>query len=192
MSNKEITFYPSDWIEEQSLEELKYELEKIHTKVSVDRSMSLKSNFGLFIGHQEGNKTELAKKSIIMLHDLGQAHNMWPNFWDKENWSDYEYGILPNDFWNDMYINYPRKERLPKNGCEILGWPKSDNLINRISNGYKRIHKKLKILYAPSWEYDNQQDKLLKAIVDLPVEIIIKQQYYEGMGHNQRVKEMDA
>ena len=191
MRNKEITFYPTDWIEEQSLEEIKHELEKIDMKVVIDRTMSLKSNFGLFIGHQEGNKTELSKKSIIMLHDLGQAHNVWPNFWDKENWSNYEYGILPNDFWNNMYINYPNKERLPKYGCKVLGWPKSDKLINNFLTGYKRNHKKIRILYAPSWEYDNQQDKLIKAIVDLPIEIIIKQQYYEGMGHNERVKEME-
>ena len=87
----------------------------------------------------------------------------------------------------------------PKNGVEILGWPKYD-LDEFFEKKKKYLEKNgsleernvLNVVYAPSWEYNNQQDKLIRSIVDLPVKIFVKQQYWLGDGgvHMARVKEM--
>jgi CDP-glycerol glycerophosphotransferase (TagB/SpsB family) len=158
--------------------------------------MSAPSKVGLFLGHHKKNRPGLAEYPVVMLHDLGQAHNVWPNFWDKEPWGDYLYGLLPNPFWKSMYDSYPHAERKPKDGVAVLGWPKADVSFQEMARApqgaspYKG--QRLRALYAPSWEYDNQQDKFLRALVDLPVDIYIKQQHWDGMGHLERVQEMAA
>ncbi len=186
--------YPADWIEEQSLQPIIRQLQSRGIATQIDRTMTAKSKVGLFLGHQEGNKPRLSNCPIIMLHDLGQAHNVWPHFWRKESWGDYDYGLLPNRMWLQMYEAFEDPQRKPRHGVQMLGWPKSDNVFqsrqNNPDSAYKFKNKRLTVLYAPSWEYDNQQDKFLQALADLPVHIFIKQQFYEKMGHNSRVEEM--
>ncbi len=87
-------------------------------------------------------------------------------------------------------------DRKPKDGVIVTGWPKADVSFQKMAatppaaSPYKG--QRLRVLYAPSWEFDNQQDKFLRALVDLPVDIFIKQQHWEGMGHLQRVQEQAA
>jgi hypothetical protein len=186
--------YPTDWIEEQSLQPILRALKARGVDTHIDRSRTARSKVGLFLGHHVKNRPHLAECPVVMLHDLGQAHNVWPGFWDKEPWSEYHYGILPNRAWEEMYENYPTAKNKPKHGVETLGWPKSDNLFNKFSQSASAnaIFKgdRLRVLYAPSWEFDNQQDKFLRALVDLPIDIFIKQQHWEGMGHLERVEAM--
>jgi hypothetical protein len=186
--------YPTDWIEEQSLQQILSTLKARGVDVHIDRSRSVRSKVGLFLGHHVKNRPHLAECPIVMLHDLGQAHNVWPGFWDKEPWGDYAYGILPYRAWEEMYENYPNTKNKPKHGVVTLGWPKADKLFSKLSQSTRQqsIFKgtRLRVLYAPSWEFDNQQDKFLRALVDLPVDIFIKQQHWEGMGHLERVEAM--
>ena len=186
--------YPTDWIEEQSLAPILTALRARGVDITIDRGMSAASKVGLFLGHHKKNRPELAEYSVVMLHDLGQAHNVWPNFWDKEPWGNYSYGLLPNKAWQTMYDAYPHEENKPRDGVGIAGWPKSDASFKRMASAPASASPfkghRLRVLYAPSWEYDNQQDKFLRALVDLPVDIFIKQQHWEGMGHLQRVNEM--
>jgi hypothetical protein len=194
MSTLTFCAYPTDWIEEQSLQQILSALKARGVDVHVDRSRSVRSKVGLFLGHHVKNRPHLAECPVVMLHDLGQAHNVWPGFWDKEPWGDYHYGILPYRAWEEMYENYPTEKNKPKYGVATLGWPKSDNLFNSFSKSTSTnaIFKgeRLRVLYAPSWEFDNQQDKFLRALVDLPIDIFIKQQHWDGMGHLERVQAM--
>jgi len=186
--------YPTDWIEEQSLQQILSALKIRGVDAHVDRSRTARSKVGLFLGHHVKNRPHLAECPIVMLHDLGQAHNVWPGFWDKEPWGDYHYGVLPYRAWEEMYDAYPIAENKPKHGAITLGWPKSDALFTQLTRKDKGTAafkgERLRVLYAPSWEFDNQQDKFLRALVDLPIDIFIKQQHWEGMGHLQRVQEM--
>ncbi len=186
--------YPTDWIEEQSLAAIFNALRARGIHITVDRGMSAPSKVGLFLGHHKKNRPELATYPVVMLHDLGQAHNVWPNFWDKEPWGNYSLGLLPNQAWRTMYDAYPREENKPRDGVVIAGWPKSDASFKRMLSVESPTSPfkghRLRVLYAPSWEYDNQQDKFLRELINLPVDIFIKQQHWEGMGHLQRVNEM--
>ncbi len=188
--------YPTDWIEEQSLAAILNALGARGVQVTVDRSMSIPSRVGLFLGHHKKNLPALAEYPVVMLHDLGQAHNVWPNFWDKEAWGDYSFGLLPNQAWQAMYDAYPHNERKPKDGVTVVGWPKSDVSFQKMATAPTKVSpfkgQRLRVLYAPSWEFDNQQDKFLRALVDLPIDIFIKQQHWEGMGHLERVQEQAA
>ena len=183
--------YPTDWIEEQSLAPILNAIRSRGIDIAIDRGMSAPSNVGLFLGHHKKNRPELAAYPVVMLHDLGQAHNVWPNFWDKEPWGDYSLGLLPNQAWKSMYDAYPHADRKPKDGVAVVGWPKSDGSFQKMTDTTSAPMKgpRLRVLYAPSWEFDNQQDKFLRALVDLPVDIFIKQQHWDGMGHLQRVQE---
>lgn len=183
--------YPTDWIEEQSLAPILNAIRSRGIDIAIDRGMSAPSKVGLFLGHHKKNRPELAEYPVVMLHDLGQAHNVWPNFWDKEPWGDYGLGLLPNQAWKSMYDAYPHAGRKPKDGVAVVGWPKADESFQKMTatNSSPMKGPRLRVLYAPSWEFDNQQDKFLRALVDLPIDIFIKQQHWEGMGHLQRVQE---
>ncbi len=188
--------YPTDWIEEQGLAPILTAIRARGVDITIDRGMSAPSKVGLFLGHHKKNLPALAEYPVVMLHDLGQAHNVWPNFWDKEPWGDYSLGLLPNQAWKSMYDGYSHAEHKPKNGVIVTGWPKADvsfqKMPARPSGASPYKGQRLRVLYAPSWEFDNQQDKFLRALVDLPVDIFIKQQHWEGMGHLQRVQEQAA
>jgi hypothetical protein len=196
MKKKLLCVYPTDWTEEQSLEPFMSAMKERHIVVHVDRTMSKPSEVGLFLAHHCANQPSLSDCPVISLHDLGQAHNVWPHFWIKEPWVDYAYGILPNRFWEKMYNSTADSSLKPRLGVRTLGWPKSDFAIRdrlsrpRGASPFRNKSDILTVLYAPSWEYDNQQDKFIKAIKDLPVHILIKQQFFTGMGHLDRVMEM--
>lgn len=194
MSMFEFCAYPTDWIEEQSLQQILNTLKARGADVHIDRDRTTRSKVGLFLGHHEKNRPNLAECPVVMLHDLGQAHNVWPNFWDKEPWGEYHFGILPYRAWEEMYEKYPNQANKPKYGVRTLGWPKSDEIFRGISCSTSEVtvfkSDRLRVLYAPSWEYDRQQDKFLQALTHLPVDIFIKQQYWEGKDHMKRVHEM--
>lgn len=196
MKKERLCVYPTDWIEEQSLEPFLSAMEARGVAAHVDRTMSTPSEVGLFLAHHCANRPSLSDCPVISLHDLGQAHNVWPNFWRKEPWGDYAYGILPNRFWEKMYTSNCDSSSKPKLGVRTLGWPKADSAIrDRLSkpsegSPFRNKHGVLTVLYAPSWEFDNQQDKFVRSIKDLPVHIVIKQQFWTGMGHFDRVMEM--
>lgn len=190
----EFCAYPTDFTEEQSLEPIIIAAKSKGISIRIDRNMAETSAIGIFLGHHKKNRPALADYPIVMLHDLGQAHNVWPNFWAKEPWGEYSMGLLPNQAWKLMYDTYPVAPHKPKEGVKVVGWPKADRSYQRMAKTNPSESpfkgKRLRILYAPSWEFDNQQDKFLTAVSHLPVDVFIKQQYFEGLGHMQRVNEM--
>jgi CDP-glycerol glycerophosphotransferase (TagB/SpsB family) len=63
-----------------------------------------------------------------------------------------------------------------------MGYPKSDiiydkTLLSRIAEVKAQLNLKydFSVLYAPSWENDGKEDDYIKALADLPVNLLIKQ-----------------
>lgn len=120
---------------------------------------------------------------MILLHDMAQGHNRWPNIWEIERWSKFDVGILPGVSWSERlkqcacmdYVN-------PRIGAYELGYPKSDIVYDEgIKQRTQELRKKFNmkydytILYAPSWEYFNKEDDFIKALSSLKVNLVVKQ-----------------
>lgn len=124
-----------------------------------------------------------SKLSIIKPHDLMQQHGICPNIWVKENWNNFDIGLLPNNFWEKMWIdsfNFFANTRI---GCFNIGWLKADALNGEafaknaedLANEIKLDRTKRTVLYAPSWENDNKQLEFINSLKDRNVNMLIKQ-----------------
>lgn len=126
---------------------------------------------------------ENSKFSLILLHDMAQGSDSWPNLWEVERWNNFDIGILPGKSWSDrwsecscFYYTHPRC------GVYELGYPKSDAIYgNESRERAAKLRHELglkydyTILYAPSWENDGKEDDFVQALSSLPVNLIIKQ-----------------
>lgn len=126
---------------------------------------------------------ENAKFSVILLHDMAQGSESWPNLWEVERWNNFDFGILPGESWSErwsdcscFYYTHPRR------GVYELGYPKSDAIHGgELRERANELRQKLglkhdyTILYAPSWENDGKEDDFIKALSSLKVNLIIKQ-----------------
>ena len=126
---------------------------------------------------------ENSKFSVILLHDMAQGSDSWPNLWEVERWNNFDIGILPGRSWAErwtdcscFYYTHPRS------GVYELGYPMSDTihgeeLQKRASELRRELGLKYDytILYAPSWENDGKEDDFIQALSSLKVNLIIKQ-----------------
>lgn len=141
-----------------------------------------KCNIGVYRDHV--NFPQYSKFSLIMLHDILQQSDKWPDLWYWEPWNKYDIGILPTAQWQ---ANWDKSSQYywarPRRGVFLAGWPKADSMIQLKNAEYKvRFCKEHGIdasmptvLYAPSWENDGKQDDFVKAMKKLQVNILIKQ-----------------
>ena len=72
---------------------------------------------------------ENSKFSVILLHDMAQGSDSWPNLWEVERWNNFDIGILPGRSWAErwtdcscFYYTHPRS------GVYELGYPMSDTI----------------------------------------------------------------
>lgn len=176
---KEITIFYTDSAEYFCIEPIANSAKKRGYKVNFSEDISEHAEIGIYAYHAV--YTVISKLSIIMLHDMAQRHDIWPNIWYSENWNNFDIGILPGKQWADRWslcasASYVR----PKVGAFMLGYPKADALRSlEIKKRAMEIKSKLKydftILYAPSWENDGKEDDFVQALFDLPVNLLIKQ-----------------
>ena len=181
--NKHITFFYTDGVEYQTTKPIADEALEMGYQISFTQDIFQKAEIGFYCQHQ--CHPENSKLSIIMLHDLAQGHNRWPNFWIKEPWNKFDIGILPSEGWAKRWQDcswdpYAR----PKVGVFTLGWPKAD-LIFKNKEVYRRITKELKdslrlkhkrtVIYAPSWENHGKQNDFVENLKGLPVNLLLKQ-----------------
>ncbi len=179
---KSITFIYMDTAEYQNYFPIYKEAQKRGYEVKMSKNKFEKCEIGFYCQHV--NFPQFSKLSIIMLHDITQGFGNWPNIWLNEPWDKYDVGILPGAQWT---INWQQSSDYqyvyPKMGVFEIGWPKADIIGN--SNFFEDgnqlfrelgldINKKT-ILYAPAWENDMKQDDFVKAMLELDVNIIIKQ-----------------
>jgi len=122
---------------------------------------------------------------LILIHDVAQGHNRWPNIWEREPWNEFDIGILPGDVWKERWQEcswHPFTR--PKRGVYALGWPKAD-IIYKEKYNFKKSSEELRsklnlkfkrsILYAPSWENDRKQDQFVQSLKSMKVNLLLKQ-----------------
>ena len=182
MLKKEITFIYADAVQKQVYEMIAMEAKKRGYKTDITDNKFKKCEIGWYCDHV--NFPQYSKFSVIMLHDITQRYNSWPNIWAIEPWNRFDIGFLPSRVWID---NWNQSSQYfyanPRKGMYLAGWPKADRLLEYKDNKRKEDYKaqigidpsKPTILYAPAWENDGKQDEFVKAMLPLNVNILIKQ-----------------
>jgi hypothetical protein len=176
-----ITFIYTDKGEYYNVKPIGDEAVKRGYSVKYTENIKEKAEIGIYCQHV--CYPENSRFSMILLHDMAQGHNRWPNIWEIERWSKFDVGILPGVSWSERlkqcacmdYVN-------PRIGAYELGYPKSDIVYDEgIKQRTQELRKKFNvkydytILYAPSWEYFNKEDDFIKALSSLKVNLVVKQ-----------------
>lgn len=200
---KNITFFYTDKGEYYNLEPLEEEAARRGFKTHFTTNLEEAAEIGIYCQHAPMLLRKNSKFSVILLHDLSQGHDRWPSFWEMERWDEFDIGILPGKTWKDIWeqcgcFYYTN----PRCGAFELGYPKCDTLYDEeLLARTKELKQQLNlkydfsVLYAPSWENDGKEDDFVKALADLPVNLLIKQchwnEEYEEYGEViNNIKEM--
>jgi len=181
--HREWAFFYTDQVEQQTLQPLADEAVARGHSIRFSGNLAEVADVGVFCSHRPDPSQ--CRFSVIMLHDLGQRHDIWPDFWRYEPWDRFDIGILPGKDWADRWHSVSaRPEAQPRIGVCVLGWPKADLIYRdrvRFDAEVAGLRKTLglkhecSVLYAPSWENNGKQDDFVRALMDLPVNLILKQ-----------------
>lgn len=176
---REITFFYTDSSEYFNLEPIAKQAKTKGYQVKFTKNIKEKAEIGIYCQHIPC--PENSKLSIILLHDMAQGHDRWPNIWIRENWDKFDIGILPGVEWRNRWAlcasaSYVR----PKRGVYELGYPKgdmafSDEIVQKSEMVRNNFKYNFTVLYAPSWENDGKEDDFVSALIDLPINLLIKQ-----------------
>lgn len=192
-----ITFFHSDDCEKQAVAPIADEARQRGFNVRFSSDLSERVEIGVYCQHACKPNADF---SIIMLHDLAQRHDIWPEFWKTEPWHHFDMGLVPGQAWSERWASQAASvQAWPKLGVFNVGWPKAD-LVYRDRERFAEEAQKLReslglihkhtILYAPSWENDGKQDDFVRALIDLPVNLLLKQApwapEYTGVWNNIR------
>lgn len=181
---KEITFFYTDKGEYYNLEPIEKEAIKRGYKTKFTNIIDEKAEIGVYCQHL--CYPENSKFSLILLHDMAQGHNRWPDIWNAERWNGFDIGILPGVEWKERWLECSAlSHTLPKKGAFMFGYPKSD-YVGRYDIKDRAKHLKeqfgLKydytVLYAPSWENDFKEDDFVRALASLNINLLIKQAHW--------------
>lgn len=178
---KEITIFYTDKGEFYNLKPIEQEAVKRGYNVRFTSDVTEKAEIGIYCQHV--CYPQNSKFSVVLLHDMAQGHNRWPNLWELERWNVFDMGIVPGKSWADRWkkcasFYYAN----PRCGTYEFGYPKSDYVndtsvveraaeIRRILN----MPDRFTVLYAPSWENDNKEDEFIKAVEQLDINMLVKQ-----------------
>lgn len=198
--SKDITFFYTDKGEYYNLKPIADEAKQRGYQVAFTDDIHAKAEIGIYCQHL--CYPENSKFSVILLHDLAQGHNRWPNIWETERWNGFDLGILPGKCFAELWsqcacFSYAN----PRYGAYELGYPKSDLVTSEeLAIHTKELAEKLQlkypfsILYAPSWENDGKEHDFICALSGLPVNLLIKQAHWSAQyGHIiQNIREMRA
>lgn len=178
---KEITFFATDKGEYYNLLPIMKEAKKRGYKVKDTDDLDEKAEIGVYCQHF--GRPQNSKFSVVLLHDMAQGHNRWPNIWEAEHWCEYDIGIVPGIRWKERWekcaFDY---HAFPRCGAYMLGYPKSQEafsaeLESRVKELKDAMNLKydISVLYAPSWENDGKEDDFVQALSSLPVNLLVKQ-----------------
>ncbi|MGE0676320.1 CDP-glycerol glycerophosphotransferase family protein [Pseudolabrys sp.] len=184
MKKRSVTFYHTDNVELHALQPI-HDIFQNSKRYIVRQTTNIyeKSDIGIYCQHYCVPSNSLF--SVILLHDMAQGHNRWPNIWDLEPWDDFDVAVLPGPEWSERWkqCSWTPKAH-PRIGVFELGWPKADKVVlefadqtkarKTISERFKLLDRKT-VLYAPSWENDGKQNDVVEALRDLPINLILKQ-----------------
>ncbi|KAF0815041.1 hypothetical protein IGB42_00118 [Andreprevotia sp. IGB-42] len=178
----EITFFFTDNCERQTVEPIAQEAQKRGFPVRFSSDLRERAVIGIYCQHACRPN---ASFSMIMLHDLAQRHDIWPHFWMHEPWNEFDVGILPGEAWVQRWRSQGMlRVAQPRLGVFDIGWPKAD-LIYRNRDEFAVKAQQLRetlglkhektVLYAPSWENHGKQDDFVRSLMDMPVNLLLKQ-----------------
>lgn len=181
---KEITFFYTDKGEYYNLEPIEKEARRRGYETKFTEDTNEKAEIGVYCQHV--CRPENSKFSLILLHDMAQGHNRWPNIWAAERWNGFDIGIVPGFNWKSMWETCANQYYAnPRRGAYVFGYPKSDyvaseDLANRVEEIKQTLNLKydFSVLYAPSWENDEKEDDFVRALASLPVNLLIKQAHW--------------
>jgi len=187
---RHITFFYTDKGEYYNLKPIADAAQKRGFKIEFTTNLKQIAEIGVYCQHF--CYPENSKFSLILLHDMAQGHNRWPNIWEIEKWNKFDIGIVPGEEWAKRWSQcacYPFAN--PRLGTFQLGYPKSDlidsdELNLRTEELRKQFNFKYEftVLYAPSWENDEKEDDFVRALASLPVNLLIKQAHWpESYSH---------
>lgn len=184
LKEKSITFFYTDKGEYYNLKPIADEAMKRGYRIKFTENIKENAEIGVYCQHI--CYPENSKFAVILLHDMLQGHNRWPNIWAREPWNKFDIGIVPGKLWAELWsqcacLPYAN----PRYGTFELGYPKSD-LINTHSYSKRSLELKkalnlkyhVSVLYAPSWENDEKEDDFIRALASLPVNLLIKQAHW--------------
>jgi hypothetical protein len=176
----DITFFHTDAVERQTVAAIARAAAEAGYVVRFSDDVRRPAEIGVYCQHR--GCPEHAALSIVLLHDMAQRHDLWPDPWAAEPWSGYDAAIVPGDSWADRWLACSHAGAAPRIGVFKLGWPKADALFAAdFAAGAQALRASLAlrhdraILYAPSWEFDGRQDELVRLTRDLPVDVLLKQ-----------------
>jgi hypothetical protein len=164
------------------LEPIAEEAEARGIQAQFSRDTTEQADVGFYCQHLARPRARL---SVVTLHDLAQRHDIWPNFWFHEPWNEFDVGILPGKFWAQLWKRSARfRVAQPRIGVFELGWPKADLMFSSkdaFSMKTEALRKhlnlpyKFTVTYAPSWENDDKQTDFVRSLINLPVNLLLKQ-----------------
>jgi hypothetical protein len=180
---RDITFFYTDKVERQTTAPVAEEAARRGYQVRFTADLGESAEIGFYCHHSPSSHN--SRFSAVMLHDLAQRHDIWPAFWQAEPWNQFDLGFLPGPSWGERWKQTSaRPEGRTRRGVYQLGWPKCDALFNnraRFADEAQALRRELglrhelSILYAPSWENHGKQDDFVRALRDLPVNLLLKQ-----------------
>lgn len=201
-TGRSLTLFYTDKIELQTLQPVADVAGERGYEVSFSDDLGRSADIGIYCSHRPNPAN--SRFSVIMLHDMAQRHDVWPDFWKTEPWRDFDIGVLPGRAWAERWSAVSwRNEARPRSGAFDLGWPKAD-LVFRDAERFRVESEKLRqglglkhqrsILYAPSWENDGKQDEFVRACRDLPVNLLLKQAPWSAAypGQLENIRAMNA
>ncbi len=181
---KDITFFYSNPVERETTVPVAEVARSRGYAVHFSEDPFRAAEIGLYCQHDCFPKNSAL--SVVMLHDMGQGQLNWPNIWRAEPWDSFDAGILPGEVWAKRWqqsSGHPFAR--PRQGVFTLGWPKSDVMFSRgddvLSERAELLRRQMdlqhpvSVLYAPAWEFDNKQDEFVQALIELPVNLLLKQ-----------------
>ncbi len=181
---KEITFFYTDMGEYYNLKPIADMAKSRGYQSTFTKDIHQSAEIGVYCQHI--CYPENSKFSLVLLHDLAQGHNRWPNLWEFERWDKFDIGIVPGQFWANLWSKCACEYYVnPRCGTYQLGYPKSSLVatkeLKKLTNDLKeKLHLKydFSILYAPSWENDGKEDEFVTALSSLKVNLLIKQAHW--------------
>jgi hypothetical protein len=187
-NGKTITFFHEGPTEKLIMKPLADEALRRGFAIKFSEKLQEKSEIGIYCSHN--SNPENAEFSVIMLHDLGQGCNIWPDFWNYEPWDSFDLGLIPGESWAELYLKKKEENepRAPRLGIYIVGWPKADIIFKApeiFQKDVKQIRDKLNlkyektVLYAVSWEFNEKQKYFVESLKDSGVNLLIKHADWE-------------
>jgi hypothetical protein len=167
-----VTFYYKDLAQKHLFEYIPRHLNKNIYDIKFTQNFNIKSDVGFYAENTNLIKNINSKISFITLGGIDQGKLYWPNFWRKESWSRFDFGLLPSKHWAKMWKDSSWfTESRPKLAMLLTGWPKSEEIKKIKLKKKKKIET---ILYAPCFETDDKGVDVVNSIKDKNIKLLVK------------------